>query len=241
MKYPAKILVLIPCYNEEANIVAAVERLRTACPDVDYLVINDCSTDHSVELLKQHRYPYLDLPVNLGIGGGIQCGYVYARANGYDITVQMDGDGQHDPAYLYEIVQPVLDGRCDMCIGSRFIKKEGFQTSFMRRVGIRFLSSLIWLLCGRRVLDVTSGFRATSARMTAYFADHYATDYPEPEAILAASLAGFSVSEAPVVMRERQGGVSSISSFKSVYYMVKVSLALLIDRFSIHKTRGDRT
>ena len=108
-------------------------------------------------------------------------------------------------------------------------------------MGIRFLSSLIWLLCGRRVLDVTSGFRATSARMTAYFADHYATDYPEPEAILAASLAGFSVSEAPVVMQERQGGVSSISSFKSVYYMVKVSLALLIDRFSIHKTRGDRT
>ena len=236
-----KILVLIPCYNEEQNIVNTVERLKDTCPDVDFLVINDCSTDGSAALLQSHGYPFLDLPVNLGIGGGVQCGYRYAKRCGYDVAVQMDGDGQHDPAYLYEIVQPVLDGRCDMCIGSRFIKKEGFQTSFMRRVGIRFVSSLIWLLCGRRVLDVTSGFRATSARMTAYFADHYATDYPEPEAILAASLAGFSVSEAPVVMRERQGGVSSISSFKSVYYMVKVSLALLIDRFSIHKTRGDRT
>ncbi|HJC54143.1 MAG TPA: glycosyltransferase family 2 protein [Candidatus Gemmiger stercoravium] len=237
MKYPAKILVLIPCYNEEANIVAAVERLRTACPDVDYLVINDCSTDHSVELLKQYRYPYLDLPVNLGIGGGIQCGYVYARANGYDITVQMDGDGQHDPAYLDAIVEPVLRGELDMCIGSRFIKKEGFQTSFMRRVGIHFLSGMILLLSGNHVRDVTSGFRATNARMTAYFAEHYASDYPEPEAILAASLAGFRVGETPVVMQERQGGVSSINAVKSVYYMVKVSLSLIIDRLSIKRIR----
>ena len=191
-------------------------------------------------MLQSRGYPYLDLPVNLGIGGGVQCGYRYATRYGYDIAVQMDGDGQHDPAYLQEIVRPVLNGECDMCIGSRFIKKEGFQTSFMRRVGIRFLSGLIHLLCGKRVLDVTSGFRATNARMTAYFADHYATDYPEPEAILAASLAGFTVGEAPVIMKERQGGVSSISSFKSVYYMVKVSLALIIDRLSIHKTRGGK-
>ena len=145
-----------------------------------------------------------------------------------------------DPAYLMEIVQPVLDGECDMCIGSRFVKKEGFQTSFMRRVGIRFLSGLIFLLSGHRVLDVTSGFRATNARMTAYFARHYAIDYPEPEAALAAILAGFKVAEAPVIMRERQGGVSSIHSFKSVYYMIKVSLALIIDRLSIRKSKGGR-
>lgn len=138
------------------------------------------------------------------------------------------------------IVQPVLDGECDMCIGSRFVKKEGFQTSFMRRVGIRFLSGLIFLLSGHRVLDVTSGFRATNARMTAYFARHYAIDYPEPEAALAAILAGFKVAEAPVIMRERQGGVSSIHSFKSVYYMIKVSLALIIDRLSIRKSKGGR-
>lgn len=235
-----KILVLIPCYNEEQNIVNTVERLKATCPEVDFLVINDCSTDGSAALLQSRGYPYLDLPVNLGIGGGVQCGYRYATRYGYDIAVQMDGDGQHDPAYLQEIVRPVLNGECDMCIGSRFIKKEGFQTSFMRRVGIRFLSGLIHLLCGKRVLDVTSGFRATNARMTAYFADHYATDYPEPEAILAASLAGFTVGEAPVIMKERQGGVSSISSFKSVYYMVKVSLALIIDRLSIHKTQGGK-
>ena len=192
-----KILVLIPCYNEEENIVATVEHLQSTCPQVDFLVINDCSTDHSADILRAHHYPFLDLPVNLGIGGGVQCGY-------------------------------------------RFIKKEGFQTSFMRRVGIRFLSWLIHLLCGKRVLDVTSGFRACNARMTAYFARHYAIDYPEPEAILAASLAGFSVGEAPVIMKERQGGVSSIHSFKSAYYMIKVSLALIIDRFSIHKVKGGK-
>ena len=170
----------------------------------------------------------------------MQCGYLYAVRHGYDVAVQMDGDGQHDPAYLMEVVQPVLDGVYDMCIGSRFIKKEGFQTSFMRRVGIRWLSGMIRLLCGKRVLDVTSGFRATNLAMTAYFAQHYATDYPEPEAILAASLAGFRVGEAPVIMRERQGGVSSIHSFKSAYYMIKVSLALIIDRLSIRKVKGGR-
>ena len=170
-----KILVLIPCYNEEENIVSTVERLKSTCPQVDFLVINDCSTDHSADILHAHHYPFLDLPVNLGIGGGVQCGYQYAVHNGYDVTIQMDGDGQHDPAYLMEVVQPVLDGTYDMCIGSRFIKKEGFQTS-----------------------------------------------------------------EAPVIMRERQGGVSSIHSFKSAYYMIKVSLALIIDRFSIHKVKGGK-
>ena len=149
-----KILVLIPCYNEEENIVDTVEHFKATCPGVDFLVINDCSTDNSAALLQQHGYPFLNLPVNLGIGGGVQCGYLYAAHRGYDVAVQMDGDGQHDPAYLEAIVRPVLNGECDMCIGSRFIKKEGFQTSFMRRVGIRFLSGLIRLLCGKRVLDV---------------------------------------------------------------------------------------
>lgn len=237
MKDSAKILVLVPCYNEEENIVATIERLKATCPGVDFLVINDCSTDSSPALLKSHGYPYLDLPINLGIGGGVQCGYQYARDNGYDVAVQMDGDGQHDPHYLFHVVDPVLQGQYDMCIGSRFIQKEGFQTSFMRRVGIRFLSGLIRLLCGKQVLDVTSGFRAANSRMIEYFSRHYASDYPEPEAILSASLSGFRVGEVPVVMQERQGGMSSISTFKSAYYMIKVSLALIINRFSIRKVK----
>lgn len=163
-----KVLVLIPCYNEQDNIVQVVERLRATCPWTDYLVINDCSTDHSADLLRSHGYNFLDLPVNLGIGGGIQCGYLYSVRHGYDITIQMDGDGQHDPAYLSTVVEPVASGKLDMCIGSRFITHEGFQTSFMRRVGIHLLSGMIRVLCGRKVQDVTSGFRATSAEMTAF-------------------------------------------------------------------------
>ena len=130
-----KVLVIIPCYNESENICRVVQRLKATCPDVDYLVVNDCSTDDSARILRENGYNYLDLPLNLGIGGGVQSGYLYATAHDYDITVQMDGDGQHDPQYLYDVIRPVAEGRLDMCIGSRFIKKEGFQTSFMRRVG----------------------------------------------------------------------------------------------------------
>ena len=230
-----KKIIVIPAYNEEGNLEKTVRDIRENAPDFDYVIVNDCSTDNTLGMCREKGFSYLNLPVNLGIGGGVQCGYQYAVHNGYDVTVQMDGDGQHDPAYLMQVVQPVLDGKLDMCIGSRFIKCESFQTSFMRRVGIRFLSWLIHILCAQRILDVTSGFRATGPQLTAYFAEHYASDYPEPEAILAATLAGFRVGEAPVVMKERQGGVSSIRSFKSAYYMIKVSLSLIIDRLSIKK------
>ena len=235
-----KVLVIIPCYNEEDNIVNTVENLRAECPEVDFLVVNDCSTDSSAELLRRHHYPFLDLPVNLGIGGNVQCGYLYAVRNGYDVAVQMDGDGQHDPAYLASVVGPVARGEVDMCVGSRFITKEGFQTSAMRRAGIRLLSGLIRLLCGVRVLDVTSGFRATGRRLTEFFAHHYAQDYPEPEAIISAVLNGFRVGEAPVVMAERMGGTSSISPLRSVYYMVKVSIALVVYRLTRPRRKGGR-
>lgn len=233
-----KLLVIIPCYNEQENIVNTIERLRRTCPQADYLVVNDCSTDASEAILQAHGYNHVQLPVNLGIGGGVQTGYRYAVEHGYDVAIQMDGDGQHDPAYLMDVVAPVAAGELDMAIGSRFIKKEGFQTSFMRRLGINILSGLIFLLTGKRVLDVTSGFRATGKELTAYFADHYAADYPEPEAIMAATLNGYRVGEVPVQMQERQGGVSSIRSFKSAYYMIKVSLSLVINRISIHKKGG---
>ena len=235
-----KILVIIPCYNEAENIARVVRRLREECPEADYVVVNDCSTDQSVQVLKAGGCNYLDLPINLGIGGGVQCGYRYAVEHGYDVTVQMDGDGQHDPAYLQAVIAPVLAGRLDMCIGSRFITKEGFQTSFMRRVGIRFLSSLIHVLTGRKVLDVTSGYRACGKALTARFAVRYAQDYPEPEAILRAVCEGYEVGEVPVVMAERQGGKSSINALKSVYYLVKVSLSLVIYRLCFTGTKKRR-
>lgn len=233
-----KVLVIIPCYNEAENICRVVQRLKAACPDVDYLVVNDCSTDDSARILRENGYNYLDLPLNLGIGGGVQSGYLYATANDYDITVQMDGDGQHDPQYLYDVIRPVAEGKLDMCIGSRFIKKEGFQTSFMRRLGINIISVLLRILCGAHVRDTTSGFRASNRQLTEYFAQHYAQDYPEPEAIISAVLEGFRVGEAPVVMAERMGGISSINAFKSVYYMIKVSLSLVVFRLTNSRQKG---
>ncbi len=229
--------MLIPCYNEKENIERVIARLTATCPEVDYLIINDCSTDNTEEILRKNHFNHVTLSVNLGIGGGIQTGYRYAKENGYDITVQMDGDGQHDPAYLKNVIEPIEKGELDMCIGSRFIKKEGFQSSVLRRFGINLLSNLIRILTGKRIYDVTSGFRATSKEMTAFFADHYAADYPEPEAILAAVLTGYKVGESAVIMEERMGGTSSIHSFKSVYYMIKVSLSLLINYISLPRKK----
>lgn len=233
-----KILVLIPCYNEEENIVATVEHLQSTCPQVDFLVINDCSTDHSADILRAHHYPFLDLPVNLGIGGGVQTGYKYAVEHGYDITVQFDGDGQHRADYIARLIAPIERGEADMAIGSRFVphgdgEDKGFQSSAARRMGIRWISGLIRIGTGRTIRDVTSGFRACGPVLTAYFAQNYAQDYPEPEAIVTALGQGMRVCEVPVRMNERQGGVSSIRALKSLHYMIKVSLAILLDSFRL--------
>lgn len=230
-----RVLIIIPAYNEEACILQVVQELRAVCPDYDYVVVNDCSTDGTLDVLRENRLSYINLPCNLGIGGNVQTGYRYAVAQGYDVTVQMDGDGQHMPEFLPLIVDKVCSGACDMCVGSRFIKKQGFQTSFMRRFGIGFLKTLLRLLCGVRVSDVTSGFRACGKELTAFFAENYAQDYPEPEAIMAATMAGFRVAEAPVEMRERTTGASSISPLKSAYYMIKVSLGILLARFTVKR------
>ncbi|MEG0091193.1 MAG: glycosyltransferase family 2 protein, partial [Oscillospiraceae bacterium] len=191
-------------------------------------------------ILKRNNYNYINNPINLGIGGGVQAGYLYAKEFGYDIAVQMDGDGQHDPRYLADIIKPVQEGILDMAIGSRFITKEGFQTSFMRRLGINILSGLIFLLSGQRVRDTTSGFRACNKPLIDFFATSYADDFPEPEAILTCILSGYRVGEVAVVMEERHGGISSIRSLKSAYYMVKVCLSLMVHRLSITKEKGGR-
>ncbi len=235
-----KTLVIIPCYNEEENIAFVVSRLKQAAPEADYLVVNDCSTDASARLLQEGGYNYISLPVNLGIGGGVQSGFMYALQNGYDIAVQMDGDGQHNPAYLSDIIAPVAKGECDMCVGSRFITREGFQSGTARRVGIRMLSGLIRVLSGARVKDVTSGFRAVGRELLAFYAAHYAQDYPEPEALISAVISGYSVGEVPVVMQERQGGVSSIHALQGAYYMLKVSLSLIVYRIILSRGEGKR-
>lgn len=232
-----KVLVIIPAYNEEESIAGVIEELKACGTECDYVVINDCSTDRTPEILEERGYNFVSLPVNLGIGGAVQTGFRYACENGYDIAVQYDGDGQHDPAYLGALIAPIINGECDFSLGTRFIEKAGFQTSFMRRVGINFLKCIIFISCGERVSDATAGFRAASKELIRYFSEHYAQDYPEPEAVISAVTEGFRIKEVPVVMRERQGGVSSISPLKSVYYMLKVSVAVLMYRFARRNRR----
>lgn len=235
-----KTLVIIPCYNEQDSIVRVIDNLKNNAPEVDYLIINDCSTDGTEKILKKNGYNYINNPINLGIGGGVQAGYKYAAQYDYDIAVQMDGDGQHDPKYLAKVIAPVEKGEMDMAIGSRFIEKEGFQTSFMRRFGINIISTLILILTGKRIKDTTSGFRACNRKLIEFFAANYADDYPEPEAIMACLASGYKVGEVAVVMEERQGGVSSIRSLKSAYYMIKVCLALIVGRISYSKKKGGK-
>jgi glycosyltransferase involved in cell wall biosynthesis len=230
-----KTLVIIPCYNEQDSIVRVIDNLKSHAPQVDYLIVNDCSTDSTEKILKENGYNYINNPINLGIGGGVQAGYKYAAQYGYDIAVQMDGDGQHDPKYLGKVIAPVENGQFDMAIGSRFIEKEGFQTSFMRRFGINIISTLILLLTGRRIKDTTSGFRACNRKLIEFFAANYADDYPEPEAIVTGACHGARTLEVPVIMNERTGGKSSIWGLKSLYYMVKVSTAIVVAGLSERK------
>lgn len=227
-----KILVIIPAYNEQENIENVLKALMQSYPWVDCIVINDASTDKTEDVLKACNANYVTLPLNLGIGGGVQTGYQYAKERNYDIAVQMDGDGQHLPEYLKDVIQPIIDDKADVVIGSRFIKKEGFQSSASRRLGIKLLSFMIKILCGSSVKDVTSGYRAVNRECIDVFSKEYAQDYPEPEALVQCSLLGARIMEIPVVMKERTGGTSSITFFKSIYYMIKVSLALVLQKIS---------
>lgn len=227
-----KVLVIIPAYNEEKSICSVIDKLKTDYPTADYVVINDCSKDSTLQVLEQAKANYINLSMNLGIGGGVQTGYKYALQNGYDIAIQIDGDGQHDTCFLADVIKPIEDGEADIVIGSRFIDKKGFQSSGMRRFGIHFLSTLIVLCCGTKIHDVTSGFRAINREYLELYAKDYPVDYPEPEAIVKASVCGARIQEIPVIMKERETGVSSISPIKSIYYMIKVSLAILLCRIS---------
>ena len=229
----SKVLLIIPAYNEEESLRSLIEEIKTVCSEMDYLVVNDCSSDDTERLLEELGANYISLPCNMGIGGAVQSGYRYAAQNGYDIAIQIDGDGQHDVRFVKDMVKLIEDKQADVVIGSRFIDKEGFQSSQARRIGIRILSMLIRLMCGAKVKDVTSGFRAVNRRFIELFAENYPDDYPEPEVIVTAKLYGAVIKELPVVMRERTTGKSSINLKRSIYYMIKVSLAIIICRISL--------
>ena len=225
-----KTIILIPCYNEGKNIIYVIDRIKAVSPEMDYLIINDGSNDNTKQICIENKLNFLNLPINLGIGGCMQAGYKYALDKGYDIAIQHDGDGQHDPIYFKDVILPIESGDADMTIGSRFINKNGYQSTSARRFGIKFLSALIKLCANVKIYDITSGYRAVNRKFIEIFARKYSQDYPEPEAIMEAALLGAKIAEIPVEMHDRNEGTSSIVSWKPLYYMIKVSFSLLIYR-----------
>ena len=225
-----KKIVIIPAYNESESIKQTVEEIKRKAPEFDYVVVNDCSTDKTKEICENNGFNVINLPINLGLGGAVQTGYRYGYNKGYDVAVQVDGDGQHNPEFLVKMADYLERKKVDMVIGSRFIEKQGFQSSGTRRIGIKYFTFLIQLLTGKKITDPTSGLRMVNRDVMKIFAYDYPKDYPEPESVVAILRKKKKVEEMPVIMRERNGGVSSISLKKSVYYMIKVTLAILIEK-----------
>lgn len=224
-----KRIIIIPAYNEEDNIGAVLDEIHTFLTDFDVIVINDGSTDRTGLVAEERGVTVLNLPYNLGIGAAVQTGYRYALENGYDIAIQFDGDGQHRADQIPVLVKPLIQGKADLVVGSRFLSEEGYRTTLPRMVGIGILSSVISLLTGLKVTDPTSGFRAANRAVIEFFSRLYPDDYPEPESIVLLRKGGVRILEVPVSMRERLGGVSSITPLRAIYYMIKVLLAIMID------------
>lgn len=228
-----RVLLIIPAYNESESLPATIQEVRTYMEEehlfsLEYIVINDGSIDATAEVCKAHNIEMIDLPFNLGIGGAVQTGFLYAHKQEFDIAVQYDGDGQHDIAYLETLLWPIMNDQCDIAVGSRFINSNSrFQSTFSRRIGIRILSWILRVCTGLRCTDPTSGFRAANKRAIAFLAENYPVDYPEPESLAELRKRRFRIQDVAVEMRERKKGVSSISPLKSAYYMIKVSLAII--------------
>lgn len=226
-----KKLAIVPAYNEMGNIVKAITDLEEHAKEFDYVVIDDCSTDDTLQICEEQGYPVVSLPTNLGIGGGVQTGYLYGVKHGYDIAVQFDGDGQHNAAFLQQMAERLEKEKLDMIIGSRYIKRQGYQSSRLRRIGIHYFTFLIFVLTGRRITDPTSGMRMVNKRTMEFFARNYPKDYPEPESVTMLLKRGCRIEEIPVEMNGRERGKSSISFKKSIHYMFQVTLHIVVAAF----------
>ncbi len=230
---PGKCLIIIPAYNESASIAQVVNDLRTHLPHADILVIDDGSTDNTHKAVPSHT-PILRLPFNLGIGGAMQAGYRYASIHNYDIALQIDGDGQHPADQAHKLITKLTESNADLIIGSRFLPNDNdndpnYTPPATRAAGIGVIRTLVRLLTGLHITDCTSGFRACNRDVIKAFAHWYPEDYPEPEVILLLHRAGFNIHETPVTMRPRTTGQTSIPFLKGVFYILKVTFALLLD------------
>jgi glycosyltransferase involved in cell wall biosynthesis len=227
-----RLLIVIPSYNEEAALPKLLNELKTTAFLNSFivmpLVVNDCSRDRTEAVAKDCGEKVISLVNNLGIGGAVQAGIKYAKRNQFDYVLQMDGDGQHPPAEVNKLLQAAIETNADVIIGSRFINRQGFQTSFTRRLGIKYFHWLNRLLTHKSIYDTTSGFRLLGSRAINLAATYYPDDYPEPESLIFFSRAGLTIKEVAVVMRERQGGKSSIAGFSTLFYMTKVTLSSIL-------------
>ncbi len=224
-------LAIIPAFNEAACVGGVIDEIRSFDPSFEILVVDDGSRDATAEVARAHGARVVSLPFNLGIGGAVQTGYRYAAERGFDVAVQVDGDGQHDPRELPALLSPVLAGEADLVVGSRFAGAGTYRAPLLRRLGIRLFAQTISFLVGQPVTDTTSGFRAANRRAIALFAADYPHDYPEVETTVIVVKERLRLVEIPVSMRDRAAGRSSITAFRSVYYMAKVSLALFVGLF----------
>lgn len=223
-----RVLLIIPAHNEAANLAQVIDEARASLSAAGIVVVNDGSTDATADIALEKGVELLTLPFNLGIGGAMQTGYRFARNGGYDIAVQVDGDGQHDAGQVPQLIEPLLSGKCDMAVGSRYLQKNSYSGPAARRLGTAMFSRILSLILRQRLTDATSGFRAVNRDIIGLFASDYPRDYPEVEALLLVHMAHRRICEIPVTMRPREGGRSSINAFRSVYYMVKVLLALMV-------------
>jgi glycosyltransferase involved in cell wall biosynthesis len=226
-----KRVAIVPALNEEDTIARVIDELRSFDPGFEIVVVDDGSVDATAEIAAGRGVHVLQLPFNIGIGGAVQTGFRYAYENGFELAVQVDGDGQHDASQLPSVVQPILSGDADLVVGSRFAGSTGYRPSALRLAGIRVFAWITSALIRQRVTDTTSGFRAVNRHGIALFARDYPHDYPEVEATVMAFKHRLRLREVPVEMRERLGGQSSITALSSAYYMIKVLLALFVGLF----------
>ena len=225
-----KTIVIIPAYNEEKNIRKVVESVYDLKIDLDVLVVNDGSVDNTSNEANKTKATVIDLPNNLGIGGAVQTGYIYALKNNYDIAIQLDGDGQHNPKDIISMLEKIENERYDMVIGSRFIEKTNYKQTIFRMAGIRIVSFIIKLLTGKKIYDTTSGYRAINKDIIREFSMNYPYDYPEPETNMRMIIKDKKITEIPVEMRKRMAGKSFVTPIKSIKYMIKVALSLFVLR-----------
>lgn len=226
-----RLLIIIPCYNEQESLPGLLRELDLAELPMGYrkevVVVNDHSNDATVAAMAGFDIHLLDLPVNLGIGGAVQCGLRFAHEHDFDLAVQMDGDGQHPPCELHKLLSCQQLTGANMVIGSRYLRREGFQSSYLRRMGIRYFHLLNRAFTGLHIYDSTSGYRLFDRSAIAYAAHSYPDDYPEPESLVVFAKRKLRIAETPVIMRSRNGGRSSISNIAAVYYGIKVTIAMV--------------